>query len=48
VSKRLRHSGIGITTDTYGHLVGKAGAKAARAAEAQVQRKGSKTKRKTA
>jgi hypothetical protein len=25
VSKRMRHSTIGLTNDTYGHLIGKAG-----------------------
>jgi integrase len=39
VSKRMRHSTIGLTNDTYGHLIGKAGQKAARAAVAQVPRR---------
>jgi integrase len=39
VSKRMRHSTIGLTNDTYGHLIGKAGRRAAKAAVAQVPRR---------
>ena len=39
VSKRLRHNSIGLTSDTYGHLIGKAGKRAAEAAAAIVPRK---------
>lgn len=39
VSKRMRHSSIGLTSDTYGHLVGTAGKKAAEAASALVPRR---------
>jgi integrase len=40
VSKRLGHSRIGITMDTYGHLIGKAGRRAAKAAAKIVPRAG--------
>lgn len=36
VSKRLRHSSIKITNDTYGHLIGSVGREAAGAAAALV------------
>jgi hypothetical protein len=39
VSKRMRHSTMGLTNDTYGHLIGEAAQKAARAAVAQVPRR---------
>jgi integrase len=39
VSKRLRHSKIGLTSDTYGHLVGSVGKTAAEAAAAVVPRR---------
>ncbi len=39
VSKRMRHSSIGITSDTYGHLLALAGKKAAEAASAVVVRR---------
>jgi len=38
VSKRLGHSQISVTSDTYGHLVGRAGRQAAVAAEALIPR----------
>jgi integrase len=41
VSKRLRHSSIGITSDTYGHLVGTVGRDAAERAAALVPRQAS-------
>jgi integrase len=36
VSKRLRHSSIKITNDTYGHMIGTIGRRAAEAAAALV------------
>ena len=39
VSKRLRHSSIAITSDTYGHLVGSASRDAANRAASLVPRK---------
>jgi integrase len=39
VSKRMGHSNIDLTSDTYGHLVGKAGKLAAEAAAALVPRR---------
>lgn len=39
VSKRLGHSKIDLTSDTYGHLIGKAGKYAAEAAAALVPRR---------
>jgi integrase len=45
VSKRMGHSKIDLTSDTYGHLIGKAGKQAADAAAALVPRR---TRRKTA
>jgi integrase len=39
VSKRLRHSMIGLTSDTYGHLVGPVGKIAAEAAAAVIARR---------
>jgi integrase len=38
VSKRMRHSKIGLTSDTYGHLIGTVGKTAAEAAAALVPR----------
>ena len=39
VSKRLGHSKIDLTSDTYGHLIGKAGKQAAEASAALVPRR---------
>ncbi len=39
VSKRLRHSSIKITNDTYGHMIGTIGRQAAEAAAAIVPRR---------
>lgn len=39
VSKRLRHSSIKITNDTYGHMIGTIGRQAAKAAAALVPRR---------
>ena len=39
VSKRMGHSKIDLTSDTYGHLIGKAGRNAAEAAAALVPRR---------
>lgn len=39
VSKRLGHSKIDLTVDTYGHLIGKAGRQAAQAAADLVPRR---------
>jgi integrase len=39
VSKRMRHSKIGLTSDTYGHLIGSVGKSAAAAAAAVVPRR---------
>jgi integrase len=39
VSKRLGHSKIDLTSDTYGHLIGAAGKNAAEAAAALVPRR---------
>nr|WP_221378387.1 tyrosine-type recombinase/integrase [Actinoplanes polyasparticus] len=39
VSKRMRHSKIGLTSDTYGHLIGSVGKAAAEAAAAIVPRR---------
>jgi integrase len=39
VSKRMGHSKIDLTSDTYGHLIGKAGKNAAEAAAALVPRR---------
>lgn len=42
ISKRLGHSKIDLTVDTYGHLIGKIGKKAAKRAAAQVPRRNRK------
>ncbi len=39
VSKRLGHSQISLTSDTYGHLIGRAGSRAPDLAEALVPRR---------
>jgi len=39
VSKRLGHSKIDLTSDTYGHLIGTAGKQAAEASAALVPRR---------
>jgi hypothetical protein len=39
VSKRLGHSKINVTSDTYGHLIGATGKDAAEAAAALVPRR---------
>jgi integrase len=41
VSKRLRHSSVGITSDTYSHLIGDVGREAAERAAAMVPRRAS-------